>query len=499
MLATSRLPTARLRASWSEVLLPTPHIAILPRFARPGESWSDLVDRVASIGTVGNRSDYHQLIAEGLLVPGGQILRGAGHSGAVLYNCFVTGTPDGEGPAELASRITNWTRLGAGVGVNLDTLAARERTFGRTALDVVTAIGQSQHRLWNEGATRTATMVTLSLQDPGVNSVARHLSELPYLRHLNLGVLVRDKELSDRVPALDLLSATAWRCGNPGFIFIDRVQRDHRFAETVLACNPCGEQFLAAEEGCNLASLNLAAFVRGGDFDLSAFQEAIAVAVRFLDDVIDASAFPSVETKAIAKRRRRIGLGVLGFASALHRLGLPYGGDESVALARTLATTLRETTERASEALALERGAFPDDPQQCRRNSHLLSIAPTGAISLLWQVSSGIEPVFGDIISKGDITVDFGTAGSGRPLRGDEVSSDGHLAVLGAWQAQVDGGISKTVNLPEAAKPSDIRRLLDQARAAQCKGISVFRAKSRTAAIRATDNDSVAHVETRAA
>jgi len=429
-------------------------------------------------------------------VPGGQILRGAGRAHAVLYNCFVTGTRDGEDAAGLADRITQWTRLGAGVGVNLDTLVAREREFGGSACATVDAIGRSQHQLWVEGITRTATMVTMSLHDPEVNTVARRLSASPHLRHLNLGVLVRDADLEAKVPALDALAETAWRCGNPGFIFIDRVQRDHGFSEPVLACNPCGEQFLAAEEGCNLASLNLAAFVGSNGFDLTAFREAIAVAVRFLDDVVDATAFPSLDAKALAMRRRRIGLGVLGFATALHQLNVPYGSLESVHLAKALAAVLRAAAEGASEALASERGAYPDDPLQRRRNSHLLSIAPTGAISLLWHVSSGIEPVFGDVISKGDLTIDFGTAGQNRPLRGDEVASEGHLAILAAWQGQVDGGISKTVNLPEHFTPHEIRGLLDLAHAAQCKGISMFRTNSRTAAIRTPEAGAAALVAT---
>ncbi len=449
----------------------------------------DIVERVASIGSASDRAIYRELLLSRRLVPGGQILRGAGCEGAVLYNCFVTGVGAVETVAEIAARITRWTRLGAGVGVNLDAIAFRERAAGRGVCDAIDAIALSQHGLWNEGIRRTATMVTLSLRDPEVVAAAALMTQAPHMRHLNLGVVVRDSDLREQAAALDVLARTIWRTGNPGFLFIDRIQKDHLFGETVLACNPCGEQFLAEEEGCNLASVNLAAFVNGRDFDFETFRETVAVAVRFLDDVVEASAYPSEQTRVMAMRRRRIGLGVLGFATALHHLGIPYGSVESIQFANQLAVALREAAEVASIALAGTRGAYPDDPSGSRRNSHLLSIAPTGAISMLWEVSSGIEPMFGDVILKGDISVDFRTGGVHRPLRGHEVPSVGHIAILSAWQAQVDGGISKTVNLPEQASTQDVRAVIDLAHAEGCKGVSIFRDNSRAPAILAVDHE----------
>ena len=197
-------------------------------------------------------------------------------------------------------------------------------------------------------------MVTLSLNDPEIVAAARMLAGEPHFRHLNLGALVTDSDLRDMSPVLDELARTAWATGNPGFLFIDRIQKDHRLPGAVRACNPCGEQFLANEEGCNLASLNLAAFVDRSAFDWDAFRQVAATAVRFLDDAVDASAFPSAESKAMAVRRRRIGLGVLGFASALHRLGLRYGSPESVNIAQALAKTLRPPLENCGSG----RGPF---------------------------------------------------------------------------------------------------------------------------------------------
>jgi ribonucleotide reductase alpha subunit len=461
----------------------SPNPNILSRFTGRGETWQSLVTRVASIGEQRVQGDYRKLIGEGLLVPSGQILRGARRSGAVLYNCFVTGVAPYEDAAAVATRISHWTRLGAGVGVNMDSLAARERASGASICAAIGSIACSQHQLWLEGITRTATMITLSLSDSEILAASRLLTAAEHFRHLNLGVLVSDEDLRTQQPALHALVETAWATGNPGFLFIDRVRKDHPFSDSVRACNPCGEQFLADEEGCNLASLNLAAFVSNGDFDWSAFEQAGCLAVRFLDDVIDASAFPSYMTRHMAFRRRRIGLGVLGFASALHFLDIEYGSADSVDLADRLARALRETAEAATADLARERGAFLECTDGRRRNSHLLSIAPTGAISLLWRVSSGIEPLFGNAINKGALHIDFGTFGARRPRLGSEVPAVDHIKILAAWQRHVDGGISKTINMPAQTGVDGIEAAISDARQQGCKGISIFRESSRPAAV----------------
>jgi ribonucleoside-diphosphate reductase alpha chain len=484
---TSGKVTIALEATRADDMKSSPNLQILERFAGPSETWSDLLDRVSAVGQTRVRPEYRRLLASGMLVPGGQILRGAGRPGSVLYNCFVTGVSDGESVDSLAARVSRWTRLGAGVGVNVDSLLMRERAQGNSVQNVIDRIARSQQTLWNEGFTRTATMVTLSLGDIEVVDAARLLTSAEHYRHLNIGVLVKDGDMEARSPVLDELADVAWSTGNPGFLFIDRVRRDHPFEDPVRACNPCGEQFLADEEGCNLASLNLAAFVHGESFDWDAFEAAIALAVRFLDDVIDASSFPSGRAAEMARRRRRIGLGVLGFASLLQRLKVDYGSDDSVALAEMIASALRRAAEAATKMLAAERGPFPDTLNGQRRNSHLLSIAPTGAISLLWNVSSGIEPFFGEAIKKGSMTVAFDRGNGKRPPRGDEVTPYDHVRVLGAWQRHVDGGISKTISLHHTARVDDVRAAITDAWREGCKGVSLFRDGCRAPAIKVVE------------
>ena len=462
--------------------------------ARAGLYWWTASD---SIGTGSDRGTYRELIGKGILVPAGQILRGAGLRSRVLHNCFVTSSEAGEPVDQVAARITRWTELGAGVGINLDALFAEARHTLTPTTDVVLAIARSQQRLWEKGVTRTATMITLGVEDPDAGAVANMLATVPICRHLNLSVLVGDDDMAHFAEAgqagnwpdpLGSLASVAWRTGNPGLLFTDRIARDHLFEEPVLACNPCAEQHLAAEEGCALASLNLGALCEGDHFDWPGLRDAAQAAVRFLDDVIEAAEYPDARTARRAAERRRVGIGVMGFATALHALDLEYGSSESVKLATDLAEAIRAAATDESMRLASARGVFPDIRAALlppRRNSHLLSIAPTGAISLLWAVSSGIEPYFALRVAKETLEVFYPTRGKRRPKTAHTIPPRVHVELLSAWQAAVDGGISKTVNLPEQATVSDVCRIFAAAWRSGCKGISVFRAGCRIPAVRA--------------
>lgn len=466
-----------------------PNEAILPRFLAPGEDWSALVDRVSAIGAARDRPLYRELISSGSFVPAGQILRGAGRASQVLYNCFVTAVQPGEAADDVARRVTKWTADGAGVGVNLDALARTVREKGGELESVVRTIAASQQGLWDLGVRRTATMITLSLEDPDALRIARLLTSGPQFRHLNLGILVRDNQMQAMVhdetaPAaiLRALASQAWVTGNPGLIFIDSVRRDHPFPEVVDACNPCAEQFLAPEEGCNLGSLNLSSFVVDDAVDWAAFDDAVAMAVRYLDDVVSVSEFPSAKARELAQQRRRIGLGIMGFATALGRLRIPYGSAESISLAREWGVRLKRVAEATSRELARDRGAAPAVAKR-RRNSHLLSIAPTGAVSLLWRVSSGIEPYFDRAIANESLQVHFPDVFAGVERFAEDVAAPDQIEITAAWQESVDGGISKTVNLPETATVADVLTVFRNSWSSGCKAISVFRTNSRPAAI----------------
>jgi ribonucleoside-diphosphate reductase alpha chain len=339
-------------------------------------------------------------------------------------------------------------------------------------------------------------MITMRATDPDAAEIAGMLAAVPVCRHLNVSVLASDEEMASFAASgdtgtwqgpLSLLACTAWRTGNPGILFTGRIARDHPFDEQILACNPCAEQHLAAEEGCALASINLAALCHKSSFDWTGLREATHAAVRFLDDIIDKAEYPDTRTARRAAERRRVGVGVMGFATALHSLGIEYGSADSIALTSDFSATMRSAAHAESRYLASLRGAFPDAAldAQPRRNSHLLSIAPTGAISLLWNVSSGIEPYFDLKIAKESLNVSYDLGTQGRPKLARELPASRHIDILSAWQDSVDGGISKTVNLPEHSTPNDVCQTIASAWRSGCKGISVFRSGSRSPALRA--------------
>lgn len=444
--------------------------SILPRLICPAESFELAVARIADALGGSDEQAIRRVLQAGQIVPGGQIWRGAGDPHAVLYNCFVTARRAEESEAELSRRITDWTARGCGVGVDLTDSARRPGGL----LAASTRIGMSQQWLWDRGIRRTATMVTVDAHADDVAGLATELPE-PHLRHLNMGVLVSDRLMRDArdelgsgggssAARLREFARAAWRTGNPGLLFVDRINVGHPFAERLTACNPCAEQHLAAEEGCNLTSLNLAAFVRGRQFAYDEIEEAAAMAVRMLDRAVDASAFPSAAAELLARRRRRVGLGVLGFATALQQLGISYDDPEAVAAADKVGAAVRLGAERASVALAERNGPFAEwqgTGLPRRRNAYLLSIAPTGAISRLWAVSPGIEPRL--------------------DACGEPVSWQAQLAVVAAFQRHVDGGISKTVLLPTRASITTVLDAMLTAWELGLKGISVFRLGSRPA------------------
>lgn len=317
----------------------------------------------------------------------------------------------------------------------------------------------------------------------------------------------------------DLICDSAWASAEPGVVFLDLGNRMNNtwYFEKNIATNPCGEQLLPAWGVCNLSSINLVQFVdEGGEFDYDAFSEIVQVGVRFLDNAIDSERYPFKEIEKVQFRERRIGLGTIGLADALIKMKIRYGSVDSLIVIEKIFRTLRDVAYEYSADLAVEKGAFQmfdaekylqsgfmkTMPKSIRekirangiRNALLLTQAPTGKISLLAGVNSGIEPVFSfsyiqkdrlgertmfhplyqawiDEHGKDTIPDYFVTA--------DDLTPEEHVRIQALIQKYTDSSISKTVNAPKVHTVDDVKKLYELAYKSGCKGISYMREGSR--------------------
>jgi ribonucleoside-diphosphate reductase alpha chain len=342
------------------------------------------------------------------------------------------------------------------------------------------------------------------------------------------------REITGRLPARDVFERivdSSWKNGEPGMIFIDRINRDNPTPRigVIESTNPCGEQPLLPYESCNLGSINLANMIATQDgqprIDYEKLKATVHTSVRFLDDVIDMNAYPLPEIRHMTVGNRKIGLGVMGFADTLIALGIPYDSDEALAVAQEVMSFVQEESGIASCNLARERGpfpnydvsVFPDRGGAKRRNATTTTIAPTGTISIIAGVSSGIEPVFAlsyirnvmdndrlvevhplfdaEMRRRGLYSVERMTelskVGTLRHLEwvpeevarvyvtAHDISPEAHLRMQAAFQKHTENAVSKTVNFPADATRDDIRKVFVLAYRLGCKGVTVYRDKSR--------------------
>ncbi|MFA4980983.1 MAG: vitamin B12-dependent ribonucleotide reductase [Candidatus Omnitrophota bacterium] len=326
---------------------------------------------------------------------------------------------------------------------------------------------------------------------------------------------------------LDLIIRMAWKNGEPGIVFIDRINRDNPTpkAGEIESTNPCGEQPLLPYESCNLGSINLARMISSGEIDWKKLGNTVIKAVHFLDNVIDMNCYPLKRIEDTTKSNRKIGLGVMGFADMLLMLGVSYDSENATQMAEKIMKFILETSQAASRNLAAERGAFQNfrgsiyDVPGARplRNATLTTIAPTGTLSIIANCSSGIEPVFAisyirnildntkfvevhpyfeEVAEKRsfystelmNIIAEKGT------VRGlDQVPEDAqklfvtahdieavwHIKMQAAFQKYTNNAVSKTVNLPTEATTEDVYSIYMLAYETGCKGVTIYRDKSR--------------------
>lgn len=321
----------------------------------------------------------------------------------------------------------------------------------------------------------------------------------------------------------------AWKNGEPGMIWLDYINQDNTTPNIgeIKATNPCGEQPLLSGESCNLGSINVGNFIKNGEFDIARFRDVIRITVRFLDNVVDTNNHPTELTCHMNKTTRKIGLGIMGFADLLVRLGIPYDSDDALNVAELIAKELKSVADMTSASIGAEKGSFPafEDSTlninnggawHTMRNAWRLSIAPSGTISMIAGCSSGIEPLFSLAYKKHNMSATLeglelfyinedlqerigmskevltnklsdgiqiealmDSATKKVFVTSDEIPFSCHINMQALFQKYIDSGISKTVNCAQSSTQKDIWMAYVQAWSSGCKGITVYRKGSR--------------------
>jgi ribonucleoside-diphosphate reductase alpha chain len=552
------------------------------------DSWRRIARALAAIESHDSTTweqRFYGLLTDFKFLPGGRIQAGAGTERRVtLFNCFVMGpvedSMDGIFDALKEGALT--MQQGGGVGYDFSTL--RPQGMPAKSVGTVASGPVSFMRIWDAmcatllstGARRGAMMACLRCDHPDVEAFIDAKREPGQLRHFNLSVLVSDDFMQAvrdgkdwplvfpaeggatggetvmrawsgrrepvpcrvvrRVPARDLwqrIMRANYEYAEPGVLFIDRINRENNlyYREQISATNPCGELPLPPYGACDLGSINLTAFVRdpfcaAARVDTEALAGATRLAVRLMDNAIDASRFPLPRQAEQARGSRRIGLGITGLADTLIMLGLHYGEEAARAEAARLMQTICHAAYAASTELAREKGSFPfferDSylagpfirrlPQELQdgiarhgiRNSHLTAIAPTGTISLLANnISSGLEPVYDFCLRRRMLEADGRYAEyelqdeafrryrllhpqdalPGTFVNAAALAPEAHLAMQAALQPYVDSSISKTINVPRDYAFPAFEDIYRRAYDLGLKGCTTFRPNPVTGAI----------------
>ncbi|MDF3607496.1 adenosylcobalamin-dependent ribonucleoside-diphosphate reductase [Paracoccus sp. DMF-8] len=528
------------------------------------DSWRRVARDLASVEAdpAAWEDRFYDALADFKFLPAGRILAGAGTGRDVtLFNCFVMGTiPDSmEGIFQALKEAALTMQQGGGIGYDFSTIRPRGAEVRGVAADASGPLSFMDvwdamcRTIMSAGSRRGAMMATMRCDHPDIQDFIAAKQDSARLRMFNLSVLVTDDFMQAvkagapwdlrfdgrtyaTLPARELwdrIMRATYDYAEPGVIFIDRINQLNNlaYAETIAATNPCGEQPLPPYGACLLGSVNLArlvqdAFTPQARLDMAALDDLVRVAVRMMDNVVDASRFPLPQQAAEARAKRRIGLGVTGLADALLMLGLRYGAADAADQTRDWMRAIARAAYLASADLAAEKGAFPlfdadaflnsgfmrrmDDQvrQAVRdkgiRNALLTSIAPTGTISLYaGNVSSGIEPVFAHSYTRKVLQKD-GTQ------REEEVVDDAvriwrdlnpdtplpdhftdaqslhpldHVAMQAAAQEWVDSSISKTINCPADIPFEDFKDVYLAAWDQGCKGCTTYRPNAVTGSV----------------
>ncbi|KFE33595.1 adenosylcobalamin-dependent ribonucleoside-diphosphate reductase [Thioclava atlantica] len=535
------------------------------------DSWRRIARALASVekDPAEWEAKFYNALEDFKYLPAGRITAGAGTGRAVtLFNCFVMGTiPDNMGGIfDMLKEAALTMQQGGGIGYDFSTIRPRGAEVKGVAADASGPLSFMDvwdamcRTIMSAGSRRGAMMATMRCDHPDIENFITAKQDSARLRMFNLSVLVTDDfmeavkadkpwdlkfggKVYHTVNARDLwnkIMRATYDYAEPGVIFIDRINKMNNlnYVEQIAATNPCGEQPLPPYGACLLGSVNLARLVTdpfeaNAELDPEKLDELVRLAIRMMDNVVDASRFPLPQQEEEAQNKRRIGLGVTGLADALLMLGLRYGSEEAAAQTESWMKQIARASYLASVDLAKEKGAFPlfdaekylasgnmmqmdDDVREAIRehgirNALLTSIAPTGTISLYaGNVSSGIEPVFAYAYKRKVLQPDgsrteeevvdyavqmwrdkFGDA----PLPDYFVNAQtlaplDHVRMQAAAQKWIDSSISKTINCPEDISFEGFKDVYMEAYETGCKGCTTYRPNEVTGSVLSVSENS---------
>ncbi|AHG90384.1 ribonucleoside-diphosphate reductase, adenosylcobalamin-dependent [Gemmatirosa kalamazoonensis] len=551
---------------------------------KPTETPEDMFWRVATVVAEADRrygasdaqvqalaEEFYALMTQRRFVPNSPTLMNAGRPLGQLSACFVLPVDDAlsngqNGIYDTLRSMALIHQSGGGTGFSFSRLRQKGSMVRSTTgvasgpVSFMKLYDASTDAVKQGGTRRGANMGILRVDHPDVLEFITCKEDLTQVTNFNISVAVTEKFMqalqagtsydlvepsSGRVVAQldartvwDKMVLGAWRTGEPGVFFIDEANRYNPVPHlgAYEATNPCGEQPLLPYDVCNLGSVNVGWYVTDGVVDWDAMARDIRTSTHFLDNIIDVNKYPLPEIDALSKRIRRIGLGVMGFADLLVRMGIPYDTPEGVEMGRRVMEFLDVEGKKESERLANERGPFPEwarsiwgpdetcardasgariRPMQLLRNCNVTTVAPTGTISIIAGCSSGLEPLFAVAFMRNqagvmmpDVNEDFvavaqregwysdalmeriAKTGSVKQseiperwqrvfVTANEITPEWHVRMQAAFQQHCDSAISKTTNFAHTATVDDVRAIYELAYELNCKGVTVYRDGSR--------------------
>ena len=537
------------------------------------ESWDGLCRRVArnlaSVEDVHNQAvrtdEFYKVMVRQDFLPNSPTLMNAGRELQQLSACFVLPVDDSlDDIFEQVKRTAMIHKSGGGTGFSFSRLRPAGDVVGSTGgvasgpVSFINAFDAATDVVKQGGTRRGANMGILRCDHPDIHEfIDIKAEDENALQNFNISVGVtdafmekatmnpagwychvnprtgfaHDERIYDADCTLDRICETAWATGDPGLVFLDKINRHHvnPHLGKIEATNPCGEQPLLPYESCNLGSINLARMVEyhpdtGPKPDWVKISETVRTGVRMLDHVIDANRYPIPEIEEATKRTRRIGLGVMGWADMLVQLGIRYDSEAALDMAKQVMSFIRLWAHKASNKLAEEYGCYPEWNASNyavdgypMRNTEPTTIAPTGTISIIAGASSGIEPLFALCYTRNvmdgtrlvevnpyfekvarhyelwsdDLAARVAAAGSLEGIAevpdwvkevfrvSHQIEPIWHIKMQAAFQKYTDNAVSKTINLPATATIQDIRDAYVEAWCQGLKGITVYRDGSK--------------------